>query len=149
MKVLKGINLELCRVIVVVLFLFSSSNVLAARAASQNIIVFDENLNVIGQHAEYCNNYQYEGGNLNGPYYLEITGGCGELLRECHFVWPDGSPGYYVCTSAGVNNAVEATFSGGDYTIEDACNVTGACSSREPVLMVGRGINLIQIWPNH
>lgn len=149
MKVLKAINLQLSVAAVFVLVLFLSGNALAARAASQNIIYFDANLNVIGQHAEYCNNYQYEGGDVvNAVAYLEITGGCGELIRECHFEWQDEYPGYYVCTGYHVNYAVEAVFMGGsNYTIEDACNVTGACSSREPILMVGRGFDLVQIWP--
>lgn len=121
----------------------------AARKESYNLIVFDANMNVIGQHAEFCNNYQLEGGSLTGAYELAIVGGCGDQLANCRYEWPDGSAAYYTCDSYSLNIGVLAQFSPQtNFNIENACNIAGgACSSTEPVLMVGRGFDIVQIYP--
>ncbi|HDS1578375.1 TPA: hypothetical protein QEL15_000395 [Stenotrophomonas maltophilia] len=116
----------------------------AARMESYNLIWFDSSGNVIGQHAEFCNNYQLEGGAQSGAFALSITGGCGDLLRFC-----EQTDKGYICYGFTQNIGLSATVSGnaGNLSAGDLCELTGACSGTEPILMVGHGFDIVQIYP--
>ncbi|MBP3985716.1 hypothetical protein J5837_14995 [Pseudoxanthomonas helianthi] len=118
----------------------------AEREKSYNLIVFDANMNIIGQHAEYCNNYQYEGGDLNGPNMLVVEGGCGNYVVSCGY---DSGWTVYSCEGVGYDYALVANFYGTStgYNVGHACNISGACSDTEPTLMSGHGLTLIRIYP--
>lgn len=137
-------------VFVSVLTVFAT-DAFAARMESLNIIYYDANNNVIGQHAEYCNNVQVEGGvaDWNNPYALTIVGGCGDPIYNCGWVGSgdnqryecNGSGDYYYGVSVSYQSATGRS-------IEAACqDVVNACSSNEPILATGRGFNFVQIYP--
>lgn len=129
--------------------MFSASPVAnAARVSSYNLIWFDSAGNVIGQHAEFCNNYQLQGGAQTGAFALTIIGGCGEMIRDCEEVYGEDRS-EIVCSGFTLNTALSASPSGnhGNLTAADLCGLTGACSGTEPILMHGYGFNIIQIYP--
>lgn len=122
----------------------------AARAESYNRIWFDSSGNVIGQHAEFCNNYQLEGGDQTGAFSLTIVGGCGDMIRECTEVHTEVLSEYR-CTGYSVNNGIalsaNATGNYGNFTAGELCELASACFSTEPILMVGNGFEIVQIYP--
>jgi hypothetical protein len=123
---------------------FYSQQAFAARAESSNTIWFDANDNVIGQDAYFCNGAHWKGGSQSGLYKIIIKGGCGDPIVSCTWV-SDG----IMCQYAGsVYNYTITSKIFGDYaprTIQDACNITGACTFSEPELMFGWGFNLVQV----
>lgn len=120
----------------------------AARLESYNRIWFDSSGNVIGQHAEFCNNYQLEGGAQSGAFSLTIIGGCGDMLRSCEEVH-ERDFSEYRCKGYSRNIGLTATATGsyGNLTAGELCDLTSACFSTEPILMVGYGFDVVQIYP--
>lgn len=120
----------------------------AARAESFNQIWFDSNGTVIGQHAEYCNNVQLEGGATSGAFSLVVLGGCGDPVMSCGYTDSVSNP-QWVCRGAGSNYSIVASTTGstGGLAIHEVCELANACWSTEPELMTGRGFNLVQIYP--
>ncbi|MHC1654420.1 hypothetical protein ACODUL_14205 [Stenotrophomonas maltophilia] len=116
----------------------------AARVESYNQIWFDSSGNVIGQHAEFCNNVQYEGGSQTGQFSLVVRAGCGDQLRQCSTVGTE-----YRCTGYIINNALTATVTGnsGGLTAGELCELAGACLGFEVDLMYGYGFPITQIYP--
>lgn len=116
----------------------------AARVESYNQIWFDSNGNVVGQHAEFCNNFQYEGGSQSGQFSLVVHAGCGDQLRQCATVGTE-----YRCTGYIINNALTATVTGnsGGLTAGQLCELVGACLGFEVELMNGYGFPITQIYP--
>ncbi len=128
--------------------IIASPTAKAARAESFNQIWFNSNGDVVGQHAEYCNNVQLEGGLQTGAFSLIVHGGCGDFVSTCGYNDSVLEP-MWVCQGAGTNNAITASTTGntGTLAIHEVCDLVNACWSVEPELMVGHGFNLVQIYP--
>lgn len=116
----------------------------AARMESYSVIYFDQYDNVVGQHAEFCNNVQWEGGQQNGHYALEVVGGCGDQIYSCH---PTENWSHIICTDGGSYYAIGAQLFGNTAgrSLEYACSTTD-CSSNEPTLVNNWGFTMVCIW---
>jgi len=121
-----------------------ASTAQAARAESFSQIWFNSNGDVVGQHAEFCNNVQYEGGSQTGAFSLVIHSGCGDQLRMCS---EQGTQ--YVCTGYINNHALTAVVTGnsGGLTAGQLCELVQTCLGFEVELMNGYGFSMLQIYP--
>ena len=133
-----------CTSLLLVLAVFFSQDAFAARAESVNTIWFDANDNVIGQDAYFCNNTHWRGGAQTGAYKIVIKGGCGDPIVSCSYV-----ASAIMCEFADTpyNYTITSRIYG-DYaprTIQDACDITQACTFSEPELMFGWGFTLSQV----
>jgi len=119
----------------------------AARKESFSQIWFDSSGNVIGQHAEFCNNVQYEGGSQSGAFSLVVHAGCGDRIRECH--WEGIEDRLYICTGYFLNYALTASVTGnaGGLSAGEICEMVSACLGFEVELMYGYDFPLVQIYP--
>ena len=131
--------------LVVVLGMLFSHDSFAARSQSMNTIWFDSSGNVIGQDAYFCNNVHWKGGAQSGAYRMIVRGGCGDPIISCDWV----SNGV-MCTAEApyYDYSITSTLSGNyaPRTMQEVCDVTGACTFTEPELMYGWGFELYRVF---
>lgn len=121
----------------------------AARIESFNQIWFDGSGIVVGQHAEYCNNVQIEGGRQAGVFSLVVHAGCGDQIATCSTSYSTDGTETLQCEGLGPNFALTATVAGnsGGLSVGELCDLTQACMEFEPQLMQGWGLDFHQVYP--
>lgn len=137
--------------VVFVAIMLISTEAKAVRDESYNLIVLDGAGNVIGQHAEFCNNYQYEGGQMQGANVIEIVTGCSQYYAtNCQLIPHSNDFATWSCEE-GVYNTITVTENyAGSYgvTAEWFCNTySPICKIPDATLLPGHGFDLVQIWP--